>query len=66
VDDIPPSAKVEVPDGSLKEKMKEYADVLDAVICAFATIAVLTGANVRQPSSMASDHEGQIAVHDLV
>ena len=66
VDLLLEKTKIEVADFSLIEKMKECADALDAVICAFAAIAVSTGRIVREPSSMASNDEGQIAVHDLV
>ena len=56
--------KIQVADSSLIEKMRGSADALDAVLCAFAAIAVSTDRIVFSASSMAPDDEGQIAVHD--
>jgi len=63
VDSFLQKTKIEVADHSLEKKMKDCADALDAVICAFAAIAVSTG---RERSTMLSADEGQIAVHELV
>jgi hypothetical protein len=37
------SKLIEIPDGSLRREMEHSADALDAVLCAFAAIAVSTG-----------------------
>jgi hypothetical protein len=42
------SKLIEIPDGSLRKKMEQSADALDAVLCAFAAIAVSTG-KLAQP-----------------
>jgi hypothetical protein len=55
------SRLIEIPDGSLRKKMEQSADALDAVLCAFAAIAVST-APLSRPS-IPSD-EGWIAVHE--
>jgi len=57
------SEKIEIPEIAL-EKMKRSADALDAVVCAFAAIAVSTGRVAPMPSSTEPDDEGQIAVHN--
>jgi hypothetical protein len=58
-----PSELIEIRDGSLRMKMERSADALDAVLCAFAAIAVSTNGLSR--SSMPSD-EGEIAVHERI
>ena len=47
-----------------QKQMKESADALDAVVCAFAAIAVSTGtlAGAMPPT----DDEGLIAVHEMM
>jgi len=59
------SELIEIP-GRLKERMEETADALDAVVCAFAAIAVSTGRLLHSPSTLDSPSEGQIAVHDAI
>ena len=54
---------IEIPDSSLRKKMGNSADALDAVLCAFAAIAVSTDRLSHLP--VQSD-EGQIAVHERV
>jgi hypothetical protein len=57
------SKLVDIPDGSLRKKMEQSADALDAVLCAFAAIAV--SKNRPSRSSTPSD-EGEIAVHEKI
>jgi len=57
------SKLVEVSDDALKRKMEQTADALDAVLCAFAAIAVSKGRLAQSPEP--SD-EGQIAVHEEI
>lgn len=57
------SELIEISDASLRKKIEESADALDAVLCAFAAIAVST--NRLSRSSMPSD-EGEIAVHERI
>jgi len=54
---------IEIPDGSLRKKMEQSADAFDAVLCAFAAIAVSNNRPSRP--SMPSD-EGEIAVHESI
>ncbi len=54
---------IEIPDDGLRAKMKQCADALDAVLCAFAAIAVSTGRLAQSP--VPSD-EGQIAVGERI
>jgi len=55
------SRLIEIPDGSYRKRMEQSADALDAVLCAFAAVAVSTNRPLR--SAMSSD-EGEIAVHE--
>ncbi len=55
------SRLIEIRDGSLRKRMEQSADALDAVLCAFAAVAVSTNRPLR--SSMSYD-EGEIAVHE--
>ena len=57
------SELIEIPDDAHRKKMKQSADALDAVLCAFAAIAVSTGTLAQLP--VPSD-EGQIAVHERI
>jgi hypothetical protein len=47
--------------GEFKRKLLESADAIDAVLCAFAAIAVSNGELATQAEAF--DDEGQIAVH---
>jgi hypothetical protein len=49
--------------GALREKMEASADALDAVLCAFAAIAVTEGRLASAPAEGAAE-EGWIAVHE--
>jgi hypothetical protein len=57
------SKLVDIPDISLRKKMEQCADALDAVLCTFAAIAVST--NRLSRPAMPSD-EGEIAVHEHI
>jgi len=59
------TGKIQLP-RHLKDKMKQSADALDAVVCAFAAIAVSTDRVVPFLGSIKPDDEGHIAVHDTV
>ena len=59
------SELIEIPDDALREKMEQSADALDAVVCAFAAIAVSTG-RLSQTLMGTIDEEGQIAVHERI
>jgi hypothetical protein len=54
---------IEIPDDLLRKEMKMSADALDAVLCAFAAIAVMTNQLVHTP---APGEEGAIAVHETI
>ncbi|MGA8076683.1 MAG: DUF429 domain-containing protein, partial [Xanthobacteraceae bacterium] len=54
------SRKIQIPN-NFQEIMRRSADALDAVLCAFAAIAV-TGNRIVQTPTLSE--EGQIAVHD--
>jgi hypothetical protein len=56
------SKRIEIPN-DLIDIMKQSSDALDAVICAFAAIAVCTGRVMKSASPMLND-EGLIAIHD--
>lgn len=47
-----------------RDKMERCADALDAVVCAFAAIAVSTG-RLSNAGMGTADDEGQIAVHEV-
>ncbi len=56
------SQLIEIPD-KFREKMEQSADALDAVVCAFAAIAVSTE-RLNQTTIETVDKEGQIVVHE--
>ena len=58
------SKLIGIPDGSLRQKMEQSADALDAVLCACAAIAVSTGALPQLLEPPDAPDEGQIAVLD--
>jgi hypothetical protein len=60
------SKLIEIPDSSLRKKMEQSADALDAVLCAFAAIAVTTGTLAQLPVPPDAPDEGQIAVHERI
>jgi len=57
------SELIEVPDDTLRKKMEQSADAFDAVLCAFAAIAVSASRLAQSP--VPSD-EGQIAIHERI
>lgn len=57
------SELIGIPNVSLKKKMEQSADALDAVLCAFAAMSVSNNRVLRP--SMSSD-EGDIAVHERI
>jgi Protein of unknown function (DUF429) len=57
------SQRIQILDDSLKKEMKESADALDAVLCAFAAIAVTTNQLTQTPIP---GEEGAIAVHEAI
>jgi hypothetical protein len=54
--------RVAIPDDKMARIIHESADALDAVLCAFAAIAVTRG-RVAYPPEPASEQEGWISVH---
>jgi len=54
---------IEIPDDAHRKTMEQSADALDAVVCAFAAIAVSTD---RLAESPVPSDEGQIVVHERV
>ncbi len=57
------SELIEIPDGLLRKKVEQSADALDALLCAFAAVAVSTD---RPSRSLVPSDEGQIAVHERI
>jgi Protein of unknown function (DUF429) len=54
---------IEIPDDSFRKEMEDSADALDAVLCAFAAIAVTTNQLAQTPIP---GEEGAIAVHERI
>jgi hypothetical protein len=54
---------IKIPDDTLREEMEDSVDVLDAVLCAFAAIAVSTNQLAR--TSIPTE-EGEIAVYKRI
>lgn len=60
------SKLIEIPDGSHRKRMEQSADALDAVLCAFAAVAVSTGKLAQPRVPPDAPDEGQIAVHERI